>query len=331
MDSERFAYRNNKKAWMTTEMFAEWLKSFDRRMEALGKHNVILLLDNFAGHKASKRKDLPVLRRTKILYHPANTTSKSQPLDAGIIRNFKLYYHKRFNRCILQRLEMIEDGAVRGAMNLAIGLLRSAPLMVKSDKPAYNLRYAIDLAVDAWKDVTPQTLANCFRHCNIRTDTANLHEPMSAITIDQEAVKDIESTHNILFQKQPELIEDHIDVQSLMSNAEENEIGFESDNRMTVAQLLAESVDYDDIPLQDDSDVLPKVTKKEATKALLTLNIFFQQQNATDLASEQAMIRKRLDYVEARRFAELEQSSIRSFFIPQSNCIHGFTIHPLFW
>ena len=113
MNSESFLYRHNKKAWMTTELFAEWLKSIDRRMENLGKQKVILLLDNFFGHKASKMKDLPQLRRTQILYLPANTTSKFQPMAAGIIRNFKLYYHKRFNRYILQRLEKLEETLVQ--------------------------------------------------------------------------------------------------------------------------------------------------------------------------------------------------------------------------
>jgi hypothetical protein len=32
-------------------------------------------------------------------------TSKIQPCDAGIIRNFKAYYRRRFNRLLLQRFE----------------------------------------------------------------------------------------------------------------------------------------------------------------------------------------------------------------------------------
>jgi len=32
-------------------------------------------------------------------------TSKIQPCDVGIIRNFKAYYHHCFNRALLQRIE----------------------------------------------------------------------------------------------------------------------------------------------------------------------------------------------------------------------------------
>jgi len=44
-------------------------------------------------------------RNTTILYLPPNMTSKIQPCDAGIIRNFKAYYCHRFNRAFLQRIE----------------------------------------------------------------------------------------------------------------------------------------------------------------------------------------------------------------------------------
>lgn len=137
MASLNCTYRFNKKAWMTTEIFIDWLKSFDQRMGRLNKERVLLILDNFAGHKASKILALPALLHTTLLYLPANTTSKLQPMDAGIIRNSKLYYHKRFNRYILRRLELVEDTQARGAMDAAIGLIREGPAMEKPENPAY--------------------------------------------------------------------------------------------------------------------------------------------------------------------------------------------------
>ncbi len=38
---------------------SEWLLSFDSRMARLGKEKFILLLDNIAGHRASKLMDVP--------------------------------------------------------------------------------------------------------------------------------------------------------------------------------------------------------------------------------------------------------------------------------
>ena len=37
---------------------------------------------------------MPLLDHIKRVYLPANTTSKLQPLDQGVINNFKVYYRK---------------------------------------------------------------------------------------------------------------------------------------------------------------------------------------------------------------------------------------------
>jgi len=108
---------------------------------------VFLILDNFSGHTPVKKiPDHIRLRNTTILYLPPNMTSKIQPCDAGIIRNFKAYHRRRFNRAFLQR---IED---------------------KVPEPKkVNILGAIQFAVPAWNyEVKPTTIANCFLHYKIR-------------------------------------------------------------------------------------------------------------------------------------------------------------------
>lgn len=83
-------YYYNSKAWMTQFIFHDWLKKFDKRM-SIEKRKVLLLIDNAAGHGSI---DESVYPNVKIEYLPANTTSHLQPMDAGIIRNFKLHYKK---------------------------------------------------------------------------------------------------------------------------------------------------------------------------------------------------------------------------------------------
>jgi hypothetical protein len=46
-------YRANRKAWMTSTLFDEWLLRFDKRMRA-GKRNVALILDNCAAHSITQ-------------------------------------------------------------------------------------------------------------------------------------------------------------------------------------------------------------------------------------------------------------------------------------
>lgn len=318
MVSKKYDYRFNKKAWMTTELFAEWLERFDRRMKLLKKERVLLLLDNFSGHKASKLKDLPKLLCTKILYLPANTTSKLQPMDAGIIRNFKLYYHKRFNRYILRRLEMLESTRVRGAIDVAVGIVRKEVPMENPEKPAYiHLRGSINMAVEAWSDVLPQTLGNCFRHCNIRTisidpSNSNALVPLSEIDLDQDAMKDLEDTHKVLSSKRPELFARRIDVQSLLNNHDEDIIGFE-DDELDANQLLADDIEEEEEPPPDDSEEVPEVQRHEATVAVLTLQMYLQQQGE-DMGPELAMVKKVLDQIESKRILSLQQTLINTFF-----------------
>jgi hypothetical protein len=96
-------YRNNASVWMTQIIFLEWLRAFDLHVSG---RKVLLILDNFSGHTpVEKIPDHIRLRNTTIFYLPPNMTSKIQPCDAGIIRNFKAYYRRHFNHALFQRIE----------------------------------------------------------------------------------------------------------------------------------------------------------------------------------------------------------------------------------
>ena len=82
-------YRSNPKAWMLTTLFQEWLREFDRQVaQKHQRQRVLLLLDNCPTHKV-EGLTLPYV---EIYFLPPNTTSKIQPMDAGIIMAFKSHY-----------------------------------------------------------------------------------------------------------------------------------------------------------------------------------------------------------------------------------------------
>ena len=78
---------------MTTVIIEEFLWWFDRRMN--GWH-VLLLMDNFSAHVAAAKniKAIGRLQHTHILFLPENATRVHQPLDQGVIQNFKSYYRR---------------------------------------------------------------------------------------------------------------------------------------------------------------------------------------------------------------------------------------------
>jgi len=77
------------KAWMTSVLFQDWLKDFNRQIKRANK-KVILLVDNPANHAGSADE-----RNSQL---PPNTTSNIQPKDAGIIQALKVQYMKQLIR-----------------------------------------------------------------------------------------------------------------------------------------------------------------------------------------------------------------------------------------
>ena len=92
-------YKANKKAWMTSALFEEWITKFNRRMCSQDR-SVLLFLDNAPSHP----RDLE-LSHVRLVYLPPNSTSVLQPLDQGIIQCVKVNYRKRLLRHVLNKME----------------------------------------------------------------------------------------------------------------------------------------------------------------------------------------------------------------------------------
>jgi len=80
-------YRNNKKACMTSKIYEDYLQTLDKKMRRQKRH-ILLFVDNAPSHPHLKFRNLTVK------YLP-NTTSKTQPMDQGIIQTTKLKFRKR--------------------------------------------------------------------------------------------------------------------------------------------------------------------------------------------------------------------------------------------
>ena len=80
----------------------------------------------------------------KIIFLPKNTTSRLQPLDARIIKNFKVHYRRLLLKHTLAQID---------------GTDFTASTIVKT----INVLTAIRWIKKAWNEVKPQTIINCFR------------------------------------------------------------------------------------------------------------------------------------------------------------------------
>lgn len=77
--------KNITKAWMTSELFIDWLNLINRLMKA-GNRHILLFVDNAPSHPFIE------LSNITLKFFPPNMTAAAQPLDQGIIQSFKLRY-----------------------------------------------------------------------------------------------------------------------------------------------------------------------------------------------------------------------------------------------
>ena len=95
-------YKSNKKAWMLSGIWYEFLGKLNEDMKAQGRH-IALITDNAPTHPPPEKPPIeytgpkpPVLDHITLFYLPPNTTAWLQPLDAGIIRSLKAGYRCRY-------------------------------------------------------------------------------------------------------------------------------------------------------------------------------------------------------------------------------------------
>ena len=75
------------------ELFHGWLQRLDQYIGRTPGRKILLLLDDCSAH--GKKESLPELQNVHVEFLPPNTTSKVQPLDAGIIAWVKKMYRRR--------------------------------------------------------------------------------------------------------------------------------------------------------------------------------------------------------------------------------------------
>jgi len=134
-NTSEFNYESNTKAWMISSLFKSEVISWDIELQG---RKIILLIDNCSAHPDINE----LLVNIKLVFLPANTTSVLQPLDQGIIKNFKFHYRKM----LLSKMLQCYDSGI----DFSVSILD-----------------AMRLIHTAWNSVSCHTITNCFRHTGI--------------------------------------------------------------------------------------------------------------------------------------------------------------------
>lgn len=275
MGSLNCHYRANKRAWMTSVLFDEYIRWFDSQMQG---RRILFVVDNCPAHP----KNIEGLQNVELYFLPPNMTSKIQPCDAGIIRAFKMHYRRRFYRGLLEGYELGQ-----------------------SDPGKINVLDAINYAVAAWTtNVKQESIARCFQHCKIRSIdevSSNLNEH----TTPEEYIHELEVMIKDLGYR------NKMDVNNFLDYPGENESCSEVQSIEEIANTILENSVEDD--LEDDTTPLEPVTRKEALKASKMLNNFLMQHESTTPELLDA-IRKIKDELHVDLNYMKKQTTIESYF-----------------
>ena len=82
-------YKAQQKSWMDSEIFTEYVRKLDALFLNQGR-KIFLIIDNCPAHP-----EVENLEAIELVFLPPNTTSKTQPMDQGVIRSLKAFYRSR--------------------------------------------------------------------------------------------------------------------------------------------------------------------------------------------------------------------------------------------
>ena len=91
-------YKSEKKSWMASQIFQEWVLKLDRAFRMEGR-KIVLLIDNCPAHLS-----VSDVTYAQLLFLPPNTTSVLQLMNQDLIRSLKAHYRGRVVRRLCRAL-----------------------------------------------------------------------------------------------------------------------------------------------------------------------------------------------------------------------------------
>lgn len=269
-------YRGQKKSWMDSTLFEEWVRELDEKMEK-DNRRIALIIDNCTAHP-----EIGGLKAIDIFFLPPNTTSVLQPMDQGVIRSLKAKYRVKV---IQKMIEAIDK---------------------KKELPQISLLDAMKMLVLAWDEVTEKTVQNCFKKAGfteIDENTLSSDDPFRALNDTIRQLSRLDENFKDLSAKDVASFDDAVPVtQGLMSDEE------------ILSDILGnevEEIQDEEDNGQDGASPLEKPTTSQLHDAIDTLMNYSMMIDTTEL---KALTIKVSRIVENEVIAGSRQSKLTEFF-----------------
>ena len=223
-----------------------------------------------------------------MIFLPKNTTSCLQPLDAGIIKNFKVQYRKLLVTHTLAQID--------GSSLTASEITKSVHILT-----------AIRWVKQAWEAVKGETVANCFRHCGLRSTVAESTEDPFA-DLEEAELKDlVEQLHPDDYMMATEYADADTEV-ATCATFEVSENWRQELHKMVVSDShqskrfdVAEDEDEDaDEESDEESPTSAITTYTEAIKLGNDMMTFFQGRGEEELADSMFTIIQKVQHAKLK-------------------------------
>ncbi|XP_017050529.2 tigger transposable element-derived protein 4-like [Drosophila ficusphila] len=235
-------YHGNRRAWMTSTIFINWVRGWNAELKKQRK-KILLLVDNCPAHPT-----ISDLTNITLVFLPPNTTSVLQPMDQGIIRVIKSIFRK----------------------NLVLKIISNMDETQNENYPKITILDAILMINDAWQQVSPMTIANCFKHSGLAEE--NLDGSSTSFSNNIEIGDDIPlSVWASALKKQLPISLGELDEYVLIDN--DVAICEEPSEDSIVRNILDDGQDSDD-NVEDQNEDVSAPSVLEAFKAAEILNRF---------------------------------------------------------
>ena len=288
------SFEANKRAWMTSDIFEKYIKAFDQKMAARNRR-ILLIIDNCSAHPI-----INGLLAIRLEFLPPNTTSRTQPMDQGVIHSFKTHYRKL--------------------------LLRSRLAALDANRQ-YNCTVldALHHINAAWTSVSSVTIANCFTKAGmIPNNTDNeviLLEPfnqelnfVSSSQEDDEFAQFFAAFKEKFPTASAAALQDYINIDQTLVTTGSRSI---TDIALDIQAASSSEIQISDSEDNDDDTICDykPPSNSDALLALETLRSFIDSHEYTDSCLKQYNALR--DSIHSVCTRSLVQSDITKFFSSQ--------------
>ena len=273
-------YKPQRKSWMDSEIFSDYVRKLDTKFDAEGR-KIVLIIDNCPAHPNADN-----LKAIQLLFLPPNATSKTQPMDQGVIRALKAFYRTNVVR---RQFKYVDEDKTT---------------------PEINILQAMHMLVKSWGAISINTVKNCFRKAGISQETqvASNNEEDEPFRLLQQNVDELKSCDLV---DENLTVDDYVDIDFQFTTSETSAM---TDQEILDSILINDLAEEEEEETEEDSSDVPPEKPKLAEVAhaidLLERWSLFDK-NGGEIRKSLSLISKRFD---KHSFESKKQSQIPDFF-----------------